>query len=248
MTLPSNPSNPSNHPSMHSTTFRDLGNMPYQPAWDYQEKLLKEIISQKLNQVKGTDNSSQITNNYLLFVEHPHVFTLGKSGSEDNLLADFIQLQAKNAEFIRTNRGGDITYHGPGQIVGYPVLNLDYFAKGIRDYIEKLEEAIILSLVHYGIEGYRLEGATGVWLDPQVPGKARKICAIGVRVSRGVSMHGFAFNVNTDLSYFNLINPCGFTDKKVTSLQQELACEMNMEEVKGVLKSNLSDVFGMELR
>ncbi len=229
------------------TTFRDLGLMPYQQAWDYQEKLLNEIITQKLEIQKQPFNQERFTNNYLLFVEHPHVFTLGKSGSEDNMLANFIQLQAKNAEFIHTNRGGDITYHGPGQIVGYPILNLDYFVKGIRDYIEKLEEAIILCLQHYRLEGHRLEGATGVWLDPDVPGKTRKICAIGVRVSRGVSMHGFAFNVNTDLSYFSLINPCGFTDKRVTSLQAELGKEMDSSEVKAILKTSIARVFTMEL-
>jgi lipoyl(octanoyl) transferase len=227
-------------------TFLDIGLMPYQQAWDYQETLLNEIIAQKLNIRHQPIDHSLITNNYLLFVEHPHVFTLGKSGSEDNMLANFIQLQAKNAEFIHTNRGGDITYHGPGQIVGYPILNLDYFAKGIRDYIEKLEESIIRCLKHYGIAGHRLEGATGVWLDPEIPGKTRKICAIGVRVSRGVSMHGFAFNVNTDLSYFSLINPCGFTDKKVTSLQAEFGKEMDIDEVKSVLKEKLAEVFRME--
>ena len=229
------------------TTFRELGSMPYQQAWDYQEKLLNEIITQKLEFQKQPLNSEHLTNNYLLFVEHPHVFTLGKSGSEDNMLANFIQLQAKNAEFIHTNRGGDITYHGPGQIVGYPILNLDYFSKGVRDYIDKLEEAIILCLQHYGIEGHRLDGATGVWFDPDIPGKTRKICAMGVRVSRGVSMHGFAFNVNTDLSYFSLINPCGFTDKKVTSLQAELGQEMDLAEVKKVLKGKIARVFNMEL-
>lgn len=229
------------------TIFRDLGLVPYKQAWDYQEMLLNEIISQKLENQKQLFNQELLTNNYLLFVEHPHVFTLGKSGSEDNLLANFIQLQAKNAEFIHTNRGGDITYHGPGQIVGYPILNLDYFAKGIRDYIEKLEETIMLCLKHYGIEGHRLENATGVWLDPQIPGKARKICAIGVRVSRGVSMHGFAFNINTDLSYFSLINPCGFTDKKVTSLQVELGKQIDIEEVKKVLKEKIAKVFNMDL-
>ncbi len=232
---------------MTTVKFVDLGLMPYQQAWDYQEKLLKEIIAEKLDIQKNPEKQDLTTENYLLFVEHPHVFTLGKSGSESNLLANLLQLQAKNAEFIHTNRGGDITYHGPGQIVGYPVLNLDYFAKGIRDYIEKLEEAIILCLKQYKIDGHRLEGATGVWLDPGVPGKTRKICAIGVRVSRGVSMHGFAFNVNTNLSYFSLINPCGFTDKKVTSLQKELGKEMDMEEVKLVLKSKIANVFKMEL-
>jgi lipoic acid synthetase len=230
----------------HHVSTIDLGLMPYQQAWDYQEKLLNEIISQKLELQKKPLNLERLTDNYLLFVEHPHVFTIGKSGSDDNMLADFIQLQAKNAEFIHTNRGGDITYHGPGQVVGYPILNLDYFAKGVRDYIEKLEEAIILSLKHYGIVGSRLEGATGVWLDTNLPGKTRKICAIGVRVSRGVSMHGFAFNVNTDLAYFNMINPCGFTDKKVTSLQAELGKEMDVSEVKLILKNKLAEVFGME--
>ncbi len=227
--------------------FKDLGLMPYQQAWDYQEKLLGEIIHQKLEFQKRPSIQQEFTDNYLLFVEHPHVFTLGKSGSEANLLANLVQLQAKNAEFITTNRGGDITYHGPGQIVGYPILNLDYFAKGIRDYIDKLEEAIILCLNHYGIEGSRFPGATGVWLDTAVAAKTRKICAMGVRVSRGVSMHGFAFNVNTDLSYFSLINPCGFNDKKVTSLQAETGREMDTEEVKAILKEKISEVFGMEL-
>lgn len=227
--------------------YINLGLMPYQQAWDYQETLLNKIIAQILEISKQPANHFLLTDNYLLFVEHPHVFTLGKSGSEDNMLANFIQLQAKNAEFIHTNRGGDITYHGPGQIVGYPILNLDYFAKGIRDYIEKLEEAIILCLKHYGLNVHRLGGATGVWLDPDIPGKTRKICAIGVRVSRGVSMHGFALNVNTDLSYFSLINPCGFTDKKVTSLQQELGKEIDVSEVKMVLKNKMAEVFHMNL-
>jgi lipoyl(octanoyl) transferase len=229
------------------TTFHDLGLMPYKQAWDYQEKLLNEIIIQKLELQKQPDNQQKTTNNYLLFVEHPHVFTLGKSGSDDNMLANLKQLKAKNAEFIHTNRGGDITYHGPGQILGYPILNLDYFAKGIRDYIAKLEEAIILCLLHYGLEGHRLEGATGVWLDTDVAAKTRKICAIGVRVSRGVSMHGFAFNVNTDLSYFSLINPCGFTDKKVTSLQAELGKKIDINEVKMVLKEKIASVFTMKI-
>jgi lipoyl(octanoyl) transferase len=229
------------------TNFLDLGLMSYQQAWEYQEKLLNEIITQKLQLHKLPDNQEKTTDNYLLFVEHPHVFTLGKSGSDDNMLANLIQLKAKNAEFIHTNRGGDITYHGPGQIVGYPILNLDYFAKGIRDYIAKLEEAIILCLQHYRLEGQRLEGATGVWLDTDVAAKTRKICAIGVRVSRGVSMHGFAFNVNTDLSYFSLINPCGFTDKKVTSLQAELGKEMDINEVKMVLKEKIASVFTMKI-
>jgi len=227
------------------TTFRDLGLMPYQQAWDYQENLMQQIISQKLALSKE-QNINHFTDNYLLYVEHPHVFTLGKSGSEDNLLANFIQLQAKNAEFVHTNRGGDITYHGPGQIVGYPILNLEYFVKGVREYIEKLEESIILTLREYNIDGERLDGATGVWIDTGIPGNTRKICAIGVRVSRGVSMHGFAFNVNTDLSYFNMINPCGFTDKQVTSLQKELGEIVDYDAVKTVLRRNIAEVFGMD--
>ena len=232
----------------HRVSTIDLGLMPYQQAWDYQEKLFNEIIDQKINIQKYPVNHEQITNNYLLFVEHPHVFTIGKSGSENNMLANFIQLQDKNAEYIHTDRGGDITYHGPGQIVGYPILNLDYFAKGVRDYIKKMEDAIILCLKHYGLDGFRLQDAIGVWLDPTIPGKTRKICAIGVRVSRGVSMHGFALNVNTDLTYFNMINPCGFTDKKVTSLQAELGKEIDIEEVKSILKEKLAEVFEMEFK
>jgi lipoyl(octanoyl) transferase len=231
-----------------NVTYQDLGPMPYQKAWDYQEKLLHEIIEQKLAFDKLPESEGRYTDNYLLFVEHPHVFTLGKSGSKENLLANFIQLQARDAEFIRTNRGGDITYHGPGQIVGYPILNLDYFTKGVRDYIGKLEDAIILTLKDYGIIAGRLEGATGVWLDTGVAGRTRKICAIGVRVSRGVTMHGFALNVNTDLSYFNLINPCGFTDKSVTSMEKELGGKQNFEEVKTRLRMKIAGVFGMELQ
>jgi lipoyl(octanoyl) transferase len=225
--------------------FRDLGMMPYREAWDYQESLMQEIISRKL--APGYDSAGTATPNYLLFVEHPHVFTLGKSGSQDNLLAGMLQLQAKQAEFVKTNRGGDITYHGPGQIVGYPILNLDCFASGIRDYIDKLEESVILFLAEYGLTGTRLTGATGVWLDADKPGRQRKICAIGVRVSRGVTMHGFAFNVNTDLSYFSLINPCGFTDKAVTSLEKELGAKQDFEAAKTILRSKIADVFGMEL-
>jgi lipoyl(octanoyl) transferase len=230
------------------THFTDLGVIPYQAAWEYQERLFNRIIAQKLEIQQSQGNATGITDNYLIFCEHPHVFTLGKSGSEENLLVNALQLQSKNVEFIHTNRGGDITYHGPGQIVGYPILNLDYFAKGARDYIEKLEEAIIFTLSEFGLIGDRLEGATGVWLDPTVPGRARKICAIGLRTSRWVSMHGFAFNINTDLSYFNLINPCGFTDKAVTSLSKELGKEQVFEDVKSILKAKIASVFSMELK
>jgi len=237
MQVPSNPEK-----QVH---LRDLGLIKYQEAWDLQESLLQSIISKKLN--SNSDSSIPETENYLLLCQHPHVFTLGKSGSEDNLLANFIQLQAKNAEFVKTNRGGDITYHGPGQMVGYPILNLDYFVKGIREYVDKLEETIILTLNDYGIKAERLNGATGVWIDTQVPGKTRKICAIGVRVSRGVSMHGFAFNVNTDLAYFQMINPCGFTDKAVTSLSKELGRVIDEDEVKARYVKHFGIVFNASL-
>lgn len=225
--------------------LRDLGLINYQEAWDLQESLLQSVIQRKLS--RDSDSPVSDTENYLLLCEHPHVFTLGKSGSEDNLLANFIQLQAKNAEFVKTNRGGDITYHGPGQMVGYPILNLDFFVKGIREYVEKLEETIILTLNDYGIKAERMDGATGVWIDTQIPGKTRKICAIGVRVSRGVSMHGFAFNVNTDLAYFQMINPCGFTDKAVTSLSKELGKVIDEDEVKALYIKHFGTVFNARL-
>ena len=227
--------------------FEDIGLIPYQQAWDFQELLLNKVVKQKLENEKLTESERKLTDNWLIFCEHPHVYTLGKSGSENNLLANALQLRAKNAEFIHTNRGGDITYHGPGQIVGYPILNLIYFASGIRQYIAKLEESIILTLKEFGLCGERLNGATGVWLDTNRPGKTRKICAIGVRTSHWVTMHGFAFNVNTDLSYFGMINPCGFTDKSVTSLEKELGGQQDIEKVKMVLKGKIAEVFGMEL-
>ena len=230
-----------------NVTFEDLGLIHYQQAWDYQEQLLEHIVTQKLENEKLPEAERKLTDNYLLFCEHPHVYTLGKSGSESNLLADALELRAKDAEFIHTNRGGDITYHGPGQIVGYPILNLPYFANGIRRYIEKMEQSIILTLKEYGLAGDRLDGATGVWLDTNTPGRTRKICAIGVRTSHWVTMHGFAFNVNTDLSYFNLINPCGFTDKSVTSLKKELGAPQDMTQVKRILKGKIAEVFGMGL-
>ncbi|HOW10634.1 MAG TPA: lipoyl(octanoyl) transferase LipB [Bacteroidales bacterium] len=181
----------------------------------------------------------------LIFVEHPHVYTLGKSGSENNLLIDHIQLQAKGASFVKTDRGGDITYHGPGQIVGYPIFDLEKIGIGLKEYIFCLEEAIIDTLREFGITGSRLDGATGVWLDPDTKGKARKICAIGVKASRYVTMHGFAFNVNTDLNYFNYINPCGFTDKGVTSLERELGNRQDFENVKLLVRENLGKIFGL---
>lgn len=223
--------------------FKDLGLIDYSEAWDYQEKLFGNIVAIKLK-VQQPDETDAVTPNHLLFCEHPHVFTLGKSGSENNLLVSMLELNKVNATYFKTNRGGDITYHGPGQIVGYPILDLENFGLSIKTYIFHLEEAIINTLSCYGLKSGRLEGATGVWLDAAITGKARKICAIGVRASRHVTMHGFAFNVNTDLSYFNLINPCGFTDKEVTSLQKELGETMDILIVKKVLKEELKKEFG----
>lgn len=229
-----------------SVTFRDLGSVDYKKAWDYQEELFQEIIDQKLHN-RAHPESLQPTPNYLLFCEHPHVYTLGKSGSENNLLANMLELQNKQATFYKINRGGDITYHGPGQIVGYPILDLDNFSPDIHQYVHRLEEAIILTIAEYGLQGERLQGASGVWLEPDIPAKARKICAIGIRSSRWVTMHGFAFNVNTDLSYFDLINPCGFTDKKATSMQAELGQSFDMEGIKSKVKKHLGILFGMNL-
>ncbi|MBK6344737.1 MAG: lipoyl(octanoyl) transferase LipB [Bacteroidales bacterium] len=227
-------------PLTPKTTFADLGLIEYETAWNLQERLFNRIIALKKSGASETDN-------YLLFCEHPHVYTLGKSGSDKNLLLDMIQLQAKDATFYRTNRGGDITYHGPGQIVGYPILNLEAVVKGAREYIEKMEDAIIQTLRIFGIPSGRLEGATGVWLDTDKPGRTRKICAIGVRTSHWVSMHGFALNVNTNLQYFNYINPCGFTDKAVTSMSVELGQPVDMKEVKSVLAARLAEVYNLDL-
>lgn len=212
--------------------YQDLGIMPYADAWDFQEKLFQEILDAK-------KNGAETTPNYLLFCEHPHVYTLGKSGSDDNLLVNKDALLKRGVSFFRTNRGGDITYHGPGQIVGYPILDLENFGIGIRRYIELLEESIIILLSGFGIASSRLEGASGVWLDADNPVKARKICAIGVRSSRYVTMHGFAFNVNTDLSLYNNINPCGFTEKGVTSMEKELGEKQDFEMIKLALRDIL---------
>ncbi len=217
--------------------YRDLGRIAYDEAWAYQEKLFNGIVESKKNSVAGD------VPNHLLFCEHPHVYTLGKSGSEHNLLLNSQALMEKGVTFFRTNRGGDITYHGPGQIVGYPILDLEAFGMGIRRYIEILEEAVIILLEGSGISAGRLPGASGVWLDADIPFKARKICAIGVRSSRFVTMHGFAFNVNTSLEYFNYINPCGITDKGVTSMQKELGREQDIEEVKARLRDTLLQQF-----
>lgn len=225
-----------------SVFFEDLGSGAYPQVWDYQEKLFNNVIAQKLY---NRDNplTSKPTVGHLLFVEHPHVFTLGKSGEMNNLLINDDFLASVDATFFKTNRGGDITYHGPGQIVGYPIFDLELMGLGLKNYIEKLEDVIILTIAEYGLKGVRLDGATGVWLDTDVPGRTRKICAIGVRASRYVSMHGFALNVNTDLKYFSYINPCGFIDKSVTSLQLELGRIIDLNEVKEKLKHHFQMVF-----
>lgn len=229
------------------TQFIHLGLTDYQEAWDYQETVFKKTVDQKIANRKLPEGEQIETENFLLFCYHPHVFTLGKSGDENHLLANESFLKAKEATFYKINRGGDITYHGPGQIVGYPILDLDHFFTDIHKYLRFLEEGVILTLKEYGIEADRIDGLTGVWLDCKDEKKARKICALGVKSSRWVTMHGFAFNVNTDLEYFNYIVPCGIPDKQVTSLQKELGREMDMKEVEEKLKKNLSSVFQMEL-
>ena len=224
--------------------FQDLGLIDYRKCWDYQEELFAEILAVKSANRK--ENKTDITQNHLLFCEHPHVYTLGKSGDEKNLLVNEDYLKSRGATFHKINRGGDITYHGPGQIVGYPILDLDNFFTDIHKYLRFLEEAIILTLKEYGLESERSPGETGVWFDVGTP-KARKICALGVKSSRWVTMHGFAFNINADLSYFGNIIPCGIVDKQVTSMQKELGREIDMEEVKTKLKSHLVCLFEMKI-
>ncbi len=214
--------------------FIDKQLLGYKECWDLQESFLEEIVAEKRS------GGGAVATNFFLLVEHPHVYTLGKSGDEHNLLIREDFLEKIGATYYRINRGGDITYHGPGQLVGYPILDLEYFHLGIREFIWKMEESIIGTLAWFGLSGQRKEGATGVWLDGSDPVKARKICAIGVRVSRFVTMHGFALNVNTDLRYFSYINPCGFSSSAVTSFQQELGREIDMEEVKAVLKEQFN--------
>ena len=224
--------------------FIDWGLVDYQEAWNRQEEIFAKTLAIKHD--NRVNNTTLETPNYLIFTEHPHVYTLGKSGHMEYLLLDEEGLKEKNATFYKINRGGDITYHGPGQIVGYPILDLDNFFTDIHLYLRTLEEAIIMTLAEYGIEAGRYPGYTGVWLDPDNE-KARKICAMGVRASRWVTMHGFAFNVNADLNYFGNIVPCGIDDKDVTSMERELGRKLDMEEVKGKLKGNLGKLFEMEL-
>ena len=230
----------------YSVLYQDIGVKDYKEAWELQDKIFRKLIDNKMHENQSNSLETNSDSGTLIFVEHPHVYTLGKSGSENNLLIDHIQLQTKDAKFYRTDRGGDITYHGPGQIVGYPIFDLEKIKISLREYIHKLEEAIIMTVSQFGISGSRLDGATGVWLDAEKKGRARKICAIGVRASRYVTMHGFAFNVNTDLTYFNYINPCGFTDKGVTSLEKELGEKQDFEDVKLLVKDNLQKAFDLK--
>lgn len=229
------------------TKFIHLGLKDYKEAWDFQEGLFQRAVDQKIVNRKLPESEQQATENHLIFCYHPHVFTLGKSGDENHLLANESFLKEKEASFYKINRGGDITYHGPGQIVGYPILDLDHFFTDIHKYLRLLEESVILTLKEYGIQAGRIDGLTGVWLDWEDTSKARKICALGVKSSRWVTMHGFAFNVNTNLEYFNYIVPCGIPDKAVTSLQKELGHEIDIEEVEKKLKRNLENTFQMEL-
>ena len=231
---------------LKTVNFQDLGSADYKKAWEYQEEIFNKILAEKPASRAGNERPGSLAG-YLLFCEHPHVYTLGKSGTENNLLINDGFLKNIGADYYRIDRGGDITYHGPGQIVGYPIFNLESFGLSIRQYIKNLEEAIILTLNQYGIEASRLDSASGVWLDSSDPLKARKICAIGVRASRHVTMHGFAFNVNTDLNYFTHINPCGFKDKGVTSMEKEFGQKQDINVIKEKLKINLSSVFRMEL-
>lgn len=228
---------------------QDLGNMRYKEAWELQESLLQEGLKIKGEaRVQGITDPFQLsTSNYLLFVEHPPVYTLGKSGSMENVLISEEDRARRGIEFYPTNRGGDITFHGPGQIVGYPILDLEKWYTDIGKYLRNLEEVIIRVMAHYGLKGDRSPGETGVWLDPDVKGRERKICAMGVRCSRWITMHGFAFNVNTDLNYFGHIVPCGIQDKQVTSLEKELGYKLEMNEVKQLVINNFSEVFQCEM-
>jgi lipoyl(octanoyl) transferase len=224
--------------------FHDWGLLDYQQAWERQEQVFANTVQVKTQ--NRNNNTVFEVNNYLIFVEHPHVYTLGKSGKPENLLLDKTGLADKKATYYKINRGGDITYHGPGQIVAYPILDLDNFFTDIHLYLRTLEEAVILTLADYGIKSGRYEGYTGVWLDADNE-RARKICALGVRCSRWVTMHGLAFNVNTDLSYFKNIVPCGIDDKDVTSMERELGFKSDIEEVKQILKRHIGELFGMEI-
>jgi lipoyl(octanoyl) transferase len=228
---------------MQKVKFIDLGLIDFKQAWDYQEKLFAEVVNTKVANRTLPENEQQPTDSFLVFCEHPHVYTLGKTGDKEHLLISENQLKDKNASYYKINRGGDITYHGPGQIVGYPILDLDNFFTDIHKYLRFLEEMVIRTLAEYGLVGERSAGETGVWLDATNPAKARKICALGVRASRWVTMHGFALNINVDLNYFGNIIPCGIIGKAVTSLDKELGRMVDETEVKQKLKQHFSELF-----
>ena len=222
------------------------GLIDYKKCWDFQASIFNEIIQSKIA-IRDGKSSSKSTENFLVFCEHPHVYTLGKTGEKNNLLLEESNLKAKGANFYHINRGGDVTYHGPGQLVGYPILDLDNFFTDINKYLRFLEEAVILTLNDFDIDSGRVKGSTGVWIDGNNPFKARKICAIGVKLSRWVTMHGFAFNINTDLDYFNHIIPCGIPDKAVTSLEKELGDRQDLSKVQARLVFHLQNLFGFEI-
>ncbi len=226
--------------------FKDLGMIRYRRAWDYQTEVFQKIIAQKI-EFRTSSVSDMFPENFLLFCEHPPVYTLGKSGNPENLLYEESELRKHDIDYHPINRGGDITFHGPGQIVGYPIIDLDQFFTDIHKYLRFLEEAIILTLADYGIQSGRIDGLTGVWIDGDHPEKARKICAMGIKCSRWVTMHGFAFNVNTDLAYFDHIIPCGIDDKAVTSMEKELGQKIDVQDVTEKLKIHLGDLFGWQL-
>lgn len=225
--------------------FEDIGEVDYKYTWDYQTQIFDDIVQKKISN-RNSPTKTEETVNHLIFCEHPHVYTLGKSGKEDHLLLDQIELEQKNISYYKINRGGDITYHGPGQIVGYPIFDLDHFFTDIHKFLRYIEEAVILTLEEYQIKGERIEGLTGVWIDVNGD-NPRKICALGIKCSRWVTMHGFAFNVNTNLDMFQNIVPCGISDKAVTSMELELGEKINIKEVKDRLLINLANIFDFEV-
>ena len=229
------------------TRYINLGLIDYKDAWDYQTDLFQRVLGVKAENRSHPDNQQRLTDNFLVFCQHPHVYTLGKSGKEENLLVKDDELKVIGASYYHINRGGDITYHGPGQIVGYPIIDLENFFTDIHKYMRLLEEAVIQTVREFGVSAGRIPGLTGVWINHNEKESARKICALGVKTSRWVTMHGFALNVNTDLNYFSHIVPCGIDDKEVTSLQKELGQAVDLSAVEEVLKNKIADLFGMKL-
>ena len=229
------------------TRYINLGLIDYQDAWTYQTSLFEQVLGIKSGNRSLPENQQHLTENFLLFCQHPHVYTLGKSGKEDNLLVKTDQLKGIGATYYHINRGGDITYHGPGQIVGYPIIDLENFFTDIHRYMRFLEEAVIQTIAEFGVSSGRIPGLTGVWINHDNGKPARKICALGVKTSRWVTMHGFALNVNTDLNYFSHIVPCGINDKEVTSMQKELGSEVDLKAVEEILKDKIAGMFGMNL-